>query len=52
MVDIKNLEKEMDLWLAQEDVRWKQRAKKEWYKGGDKNTKYFHVYGNTKTQTQ
>lgn len=30
---IKSLEKEIDLWLEQDDVKWRQRAKKEWYKG-------------------
>lgn len=39
----KNQKKEIDLWLAQEDVKQKQRAKKKWYKRGDKNTKYFHT---------
>lgn len=40
---IKTLEKVIDNWLEREDVKWKQRAKKEWYKGGDKNTKFFHA---------
>lgn len=43
MAAIKDIEIEIDLWLEQEDFKWKQRAKREWYKGGDKNTKYYHA---------
>lgn len=43
IVAIKNLEKEIDYWSEQEDMKWRQRVKKEWYKGGDKNTKFFHA---------
>lgn len=40
---IKTLEKEIDRWLEQEDVKWKQMAKRAWHKGGDQNNKFFHV---------
>lgn len=43
MATIKKLEGEVDLWLKQEDVKWKQRAKRAWYKVGDKTTKFFHT---------
>jgi len=39
---IKILQTEIDEILAREDVRWKQRAKENWYRLGDRNTKYFH----------
>jgi hypothetical protein len=29
--------------VLQDDVYWRQRAKRHWYKDGDKNTKYFHA---------
>ncbi|XP_042972999.1 uncharacterized protein LOC122304801 [Carya illinoinensis] len=32
--------------LQQEDLKWKQRAKKNWYCMGDKNTKFFHACAN------
>lgn len=47
--DIKTLEKEIDLWLEQEDVKWK-RAKRAWYKGVDQNTKFFHACASPKGQ--
>lgn len=38
----KSLEDEINVWLEQEDIHWKQRAKCEWYKMGDQSTKFFH----------
>jgi hypothetical protein len=32
--------------LEKEDIRWKQRAKQNWYKNGDRNTQYFHAWAN------
>lgn len=40
---IKLLDKEIGLWLEQKDMKWKQKAKRDWYKGGYKNTKFFHT---------
>lgn len=40
---IRNLVEEISLWLEKEDLRWRQRAKKDWYKLGDQNTKFFHA---------
>lgn len=40
---IKLLDKEIGLCLEQEDMKWKQRVKRDWYKGGDKNIKFFHA---------
>ncbi|XP_042974742.1 uncharacterized protein LOC122306380 [Carya illinoinensis] len=36
----------MNVLLEKEDLRWKQRAKRNWYKHGDRNTKYFHACAN------
>lgn len=43
MANKKQLEKEIDYWLKKDDLKSKQRAKREWYKGSDKNTKFFHA---------
>lgn len=29
-----------------EDIRWKQQAKTNWYKHGDRNTQYFYAWAN------
>jgi hypothetical protein len=34
--------------MLQDDVYWRQRAKKHWYKDGDKNTKFFHASATTR----
>jgi hypothetical protein len=41
---IKKLQDEIDEILEQEDVRWKQRSKQNWYMQGDRNTKFFHAW--------
>jgi hypothetical protein len=43
---IKNAQGEIEKLLEQEDLRWKQRAKQNWYKNGDQNTQYFHAWAN------
>lgn len=46
MKEIKKLQQDLFIMLAQEDLKWKQRAKRNWYKYGDRNTKYFHTCDN------
>jgi hypothetical protein len=43
---IKKLNAEIEVLLEQEDLRWKQRAKQNWYKHGGCNTQYFHTWAN------
>lgn len=40
--EIQKLDAEINTILAEEYTKWHQRAKKEWYQLGDRNTKYFH----------
>lgn len=40
---IKRLQKEMGTLLELEDLKWRQRAKCNWYKLEEKNTKFFHA---------
>ncbi|XP_042942921.1 uncharacterized protein LOC122277107 [Carya illinoinensis] len=43
---IRKVQEEISLLLEKKDLRWRQRAKFNWYKHGDKNTKYFHACTN------
>ncbi|KAG6624128.1 hypothetical protein CIPAW_16G004700 [Carya illinoinensis] len=43
---VRKLHKELGLLLEKEDLKWKQKAKRSWYKLGDKNTKFFHECDN------
>ncbi|XP_040986473.1 uncharacterized protein LOC121234570 [Juglans microcarpa x Juglans regia] len=40
---VKRLKCEVGQLLEKEDVKWKQRAKRSWFREGDRNTKYFHA---------
>ncbi|XP_042972741.1 uncharacterized protein LOC122304536 [Carya illinoinensis] len=40
--EIYQLKREVDTLMEEEDLRWKQRAKQQWLKEGDRNTKIFH----------
>jgi hypothetical protein len=41
--EIKKLQGEIESILEQEDIKWKQRAKQNWYHNGDRNTPFFHA---------
>jgi hypothetical protein len=42
--EIRKLQGEIEYIMEQEDVRWKQRGKQNWYKNGDRNTSFFHAW--------
>jgi hypothetical protein len=43
---IKQLQADINFIMEQEDIRWKQRAKQNWYQSGDQNTPFFHAWAN------
>jgi hypothetical protein len=44
--EIKRVKQELQIVLDHENLKWKQRAKAEWLKNGDQNTKYYHACAN------
>ena len=44
----KKLKLDLQVLLDKEELWWKQRAKEEWLKFGDRNTKYYHACANSK----
>ncbi|KAF5447506.1 hypothetical protein F2P56_033057 [Juglans regia] len=41
--EIRELQNEVRVLLVQEDVKWRQKAKRNLYRLSDKNTKFFHA---------
>lgn len=41
---------ELQNLLEQEDLKWRQRAKVEWLRNRDQNTRYFHVCANQRNR--
>lgn len=48
---IRQLKGKIDFLLEQEDTRWKQWTKQNWYKKGDRNTPYFHAWASQRHRT-
>jgi hypothetical protein len=43
---IKQVQREIEQLLEMEDIKWKQRAKRNWIIKGDRNTKFYHACAN------
>lgn len=43
IVAVRRLGEDIGLWSDQDNLKWKQRPKKDWYKLDDQNTKFFMI---------
>jgi flavorubredoxin len=49
---LQQLKSELMALQEEEDAHWRQRAKEEWLKFGDRNSKYFHACVNQKRKAK
>lgn len=41
--DIRETRVQLNCWLDKEDAMWKQRSRLNWFREGDRNTRFFHA---------
>jgi exonuclease III len=49
--EMQAVQKELQHLLDSEDMQWRQRAKSDWLRDGDRNTRYFHECANARRKT-
>lgn len=50
--EFREVEKQLQVLLAKEEVYWKQRSKQHWLSTGDGNTRFFHKYASARRKNQ
>lgn len=49
--NVQNHQGEIELYLAKEEMKWKQQAKQHWLQHGDRNTYFYHVHASQRRKT-
>ncbi|XP_059451003.1 uncharacterized protein LOC132181787 [Corylus avellana] len=49
--EIANIKLKVQSLMEQEEIKWKQRARVEWLRNGDKNTRFFHACANQRSKS-
>jgi len=51
LATIKQVHGDLNKLLEMEDMKWRQRAKRNWFVGGDRNTQFFHSWANQRRRS-
>jgi hypothetical protein len=46
-----SIEKDLKIYMEQEEIKWRKRAKMDWLKHGDRNSKFFHACASQRQKT-
>lgn len=51
LATIKQVQADLNKLFEMKEIKWRQRAKRNWFFGGDRNTQFFHAWTNQRRRT-